>query len=102
MNANALLFPVRNELFSLFTLLDSVFGVLHRLYDQFLFSLRTFYLRMQRRLQQTLQDDAGIGTIELVLILVVLIALVLIFKDKISKLLNSIFDQINSSAASVY
>ena len=49
-----------------------------------------------------LQDDSGIGTIELVLILVVLIALVLIFKDRIKALLNDIFDQIESSASSVY
>lgn len=47
-------------------------------------------------------DERGVGVIEVVLILVVLIALVLIFKDKISSLLKTIFDQINSSAADVW
>ena len=84
------------------TMLDTVFGVLHRLYDQFLFAWMLFITACQKRLRTLLQDDSGIGTIELVLILVVLIALVLIFKDRIKALLNDIFDQIESSASSVY
>lgn len=47
-------------------------------------------------------DESGIGVIEVVLILVVLIALVLIFKDRITRLLGTIFDQINSSASDVW
>jgi len=46
--------------------------------------------------------ESGIGTIELVLILVVLIALVIVFKGRINDLLTNIFDQIDSSAQSVY
>lgn len=46
--------------------------------------------------------ESGIGTIELVLILVVLIALVIVFKGRINTLLTDIFDQIDSSAQSVY
>ena len=84
------------------TMLDTVFGVLHRLYDQFLFAWMLFITGFWKRLRALLQDDSGIGTIELVLILVVLIALVLIFKDRIKALLNDIFDQIESSASSVY
>lgn len=83
------------------TMLDTVFGVLHRLYDQFLFAWMLFITACRKRLRALLQDDSGIGTIELVLILV-LIALVLIFKDRIKALLNDIFDQIESSASSVY
>ena len=49
-----------------------------------------------------LHDESGVGVIEVVLILVVLIALVLIFKDKISSLLRTIFDQIDSSASDVW
>ena len=49
-----------------------------------------------------LEDEAGIGVIELVLILVVLIGLVIIFKEQITKLLESIFDQINSQSKEVY
>ena len=45
-----------------------------------------------------LEDEAGIGVIELVLILVVLIGLVIIFKEQITKLLESIFKEINSQS----
>ncbi|MDO4177006.1 MAG: Flp1 family type IVb pilin [Bacillota bacterium] len=48
------------------------------------------------------EDESGISTIELVLILVVLISLVLIFKSSITSLLNTIFSQINSQAGEVY
>lgn len=48
------------------------------------------------------EDESGIGTIELVLILVVLIALILVFKDKIGELLDVIFDEIDSQTSEVY
>ena len=47
-------------------------------------------------------DEEGIGTIEMVLILVVLIGLVIIFKQQIRDLLDSIFQEINSQTAEVY
>lgn len=40
--------------------------------------------------------------VELVLILVVLISLVIIFKSQLTALLNLIFEQIQSSAGSVF
>ena len=49
-----------------------------------------------------LMNQKGIGTVEIILILVVLIALVLIFKDKILALAQSIFSQINKSIKGVY
>lgn len=49
-----------------------------------------------------LEDETGIGVIELVLILVVLIGLVIIFKEQITKLLESIFKEINSQSKEVY
>jgi Flp pilus assembly pilin Flp len=48
------------------------------------------------------EDESGIGTIEMVLIMVVLIALILVFKDKIGELLEDIFDEIDSQASEVY
>ena len=45
-------------------------------------------------MEQCLEDESGITTIELVLILVVLISLVLIFKTTLTELLNTIFGQI--------
>ncbi len=49
-----------------------------------------------------LQEEDGVGVIELVLILVVLIGLVIVFKKNINTLLEGIFKQINSSAKQVY
>ena len=43
-------------------------------------------------------DESGVGVIELVLILVVLIGLVIIFKKQINTLLENIFKQINSKS----
>lgn len=47
------------------------------------------------------RNNDGITTVELILILVVLIAVVLIFKDQITALVNSIFDTITQSAGEV-
>ena len=44
------------------------------------------------------EDERGIGTVEMILILVVLIALVLIFKSKLTSLVNEIFDKITSQS----
>ncbi|MBO5573870.1 MAG: hypothetical protein J5947_06470 [Clostridium sp.] len=49
-----------------------------------------------------LREEDGVGVIELVLILVVLIGLVIVFKKNINALLEGIFKQINSSAKQVY
>ncbi len=52
--------------------------------------------------KEFMKDESGLGTIEVVLILVVLIGLVIIFKKQITTLLESIFKQVNSSAKEVY
>ncbi len=62
---------------------------------------------ISRPLQHTalgrkLSDESGIGTIEMVLLLVVLIALVILFRDHIKSLLETIMREINSSATSVW
>jgi len=43
-----------------------------------------------------------VGTIEIVVILVVLIGLVLIFKNQIRDLLGNVFTEINSQSTEVY
>lgn len=48
------------------------------------------------------EDESGVGVIEIVLILVVLIGLVIIFKDQINKLLETIFKEINNQSKEVY
>ena len=41
-----------------------------------------------------LREEDGVGVVELILILVVLISLVLIFKEQLTKLVENIFDKI--------
>ncbi len=55
-----------------------------------------------REVMDFLQEEDGVGVIEVVLILVVLIGLVIIFKGQINKLLEDIFKQINSQSKEVY
>lgn len=57
---------------------------------------------LRNRCTALMCSQKGVGTIEIVLILVVLIALVIIFRRSITSLLETIFGQINSDAAQVY
>lgn len=53
-------------------------------------------------LKAFLMEEDGIGVIEIVLILVVLIGLVIIFKKQITKLLENIFKEIEKQSKEVY
>lgn len=53
-------------------------------------------------LREFMMDEDGVGVIEVVLILVVLIGLVIIFKKQISTLLDNIFKEINKQSKEVY
>ena len=48
-----------------------------------------------------LKEEDGIGTVEIILILVVLIGLVLIFKNQLTSLVQNIFNTIKSQAGKV-
>ena len=54
-----------------------------------------------RILHELWNDEEGIGTVEIILILVVLIGLVIIFKKQLTDLVNKIFEKINSDAGQV-
>ena len=47
------------------------------------------------------EDQRGMGAVEVILIIVVLIGLVIIFKTKITEVVNSIFEKIVSQSSSV-
>ena len=49
-----------------------------------------------------MQQEDGVGVIEIVLILVVLIGLVIVFKSQIGQLLDNIFKEINKQSKEVY
>ena len=53
------------------------------------------------RMQLLAGDDRGIGVVELILILVVLIGLVVIFRDQLTSLVNSIFERIVNDSQAV-
>ncbi len=46
-------------------------------------------------------NNAGLGTVEIILIIVVLIGLVLIFKSQITELVETIFEKITKQAGKV-
>jgi Flp pilus assembly pilin Flp len=48
-----------------------------------------------------LKEEDGMGTVELILIIVVLISLVIIFKEQLTDLVNTIFKKINKQANSI-
>ncbi len=55
-----------------------------------------------RNIVSFFREEDGVGVIEIVLILVVLIGLVIIFKKQINELLENVFKQINSKSKEVY
>lgn len=47
------------------------------------------------------KEESGMGTVEIILIIVVLVGLVIIFKSQISELVQSIFQKITSQATRI-
>lgn len=58
--------------------------------------------KLKREIDRLWFEEDGVGVIELVLILVVLIGLVIIFKKQITTLLQNIFKEINNQSKEVY
>ena len=54
-----------------------------------------------RYFMQTLKEEKGIGVVEEILILVVLIGLVIIFKSQLTSLVQTIFQKITSESAGI-
>ena len=53
------------------------------------------------KMKDLLKDENGMGTVEIILIIVVLIGLVIIFKKQITQVVNDIFDKITKQANTV-
>lgn len=51
-------------------------------------------LKIKNKIWRFEKDNRGIGTVEVILILVVLIGLVVIFRDQLTTIINSIFARI--------
>lgn len=52
-------------------------------------------------IKRFMEDESGVGVVELILIIVVLIGIVLIFKEQVTKLVNDIFKTIMKEAGKV-
>ena len=59
-------------------------------------------MEIKRESRSFLVEEDGVGVIEVVLILVVLIGLVIIFKKQITTLLENVFKEINKQSKEVY
>lgn len=57
--------------------------------------------RMFMRIKSDFGDNRGIGTVEVILILVVLIGLVVIFRNQLTTIINDIFGRIATDAAGI-
>lgn len=61
----------------------------------------TAFFTVKERLEMSLRDESGIGVVEVILILVVLIGLVIIFKSQLTSLVETIFQKITSESAGI-
>lgn len=52
-------------------------------------------------IKSLINDEAGVGVVEIILILVVLISLVIIFKKQLTSLVTSILNKITSQSNSI-
>lgn len=73
---------------------------MHKINRFLLLALCSWRMKCQNA-AEVLRNEDGIGTVEMILILVVLIGLVLIFKEKLTSLVEDIFDTITSQSSSV-
>lgn len=59
------------------------------------------YWKTRGFFERVMERKKGIGVVEVILILVVLIGLVIIFKTQLTSLVNSIFEKITSESAGI-
>lgn len=57
--------------------------------------------KLLRRVYEVLRNEDGVGTVEVVLLILVATGLVLIFKDRITELVTNIFGKITSQAGKI-
>lgn len=55
-----------------------------------------------KRWNDFMEDESGMGVVEIILIMVVLIAMCIVFKQQITSLVNNIWNSINKNAKNIY
>lgn len=66
--------------------------------ENFAFRLRCFF---KGSANKAFKNESGVGVVEVILILLVLVGLVIIFKDQIVSLARSIFSSINDQVNTI-
>ena len=66
-----------------------------------LYRMRWKGFQLKKRIMDILCDEKGIGVVEVILIVVVLIGLVIIFKSQLTSLVNTIFEKITSESSGI-
>ena len=66
-----------------------------------LYRMRWKGFQLKKRITDILRDEKGIGVVEVILILVVLIGLVIIFQSQLTSLVNTIFEKITSESSGI-
>ncbi len=56
---------------------------------------------MMKRFKAFIKEEKGMGTVEVILIIVVLIGLVIIFKSQLTQIVNNIFAKIAAQSGSI-
>lgn len=55
-----------------------------------------------KRWNDFMEDESGMGVVEIILISLVLIAMCIVFKQQITSLVNNIWNSINKNAKKIY
>ena len=63
--------------------------------------MRCLAAGLQRKMGKILHDEEGMGTVEVILIILVLIGLVINFKSQLTDLVESIFTKITKQAGTI-
>ncbi len=59
-------------------------------------------IALKRVWMDFLEDESGMGVVEVILIIVVLVAIAFVFKEQITELVDNIWDSINKNAKKIY
>lgn len=63
--------------------------------------MKEFLSAMNLKARDFIIDEEGMGTVEIILIIVVLVGLVIIFKRQITSLVNDIFDSMTEKTETI-
>lgn len=58
-------------------------------------------MKYVKGMKEFIREEDGMGTVEIILIIVVLVGLVIIFKSQITQIINTLFQKITSQTGTV-